>query len=283
MNNNKSILYIVPTPIGNLLDITNRAIHILSNVDCIIAENIKHTYFLLNHFSIKKRHLYLLNQYNEYKQINYLLAILKKNKTMALVSNAGTPLISDPGYKLVYECKKLNINVIPLPGPCAAITALSASGLPTNKFCYEGFLSSKRKKRIKQLKSLLYEPRTIIVYESTHRVIQLLEDITQVFNDNRYIVLVKELTKIWENIYGAPVNKLIHHIKNNNLNIKGEITLIIQGYSGPKNINYTKALEIFIKLKKLLPLNVSLSIVKSIFKIKRNILYKNFINFNKNK
>ncbi|MCV2508374.1 MAG: 16S rRNA (cytidine(1402)-2'-O)-methyltransferase [Candidatus Lightella neohaematopini] len=283
MNNNKSILYIVPTPIGNLLDITNRAIYILNNVDYIITENIKHTCFLLNYFSIKKRHLYLLNQHNEYKQISYLITVLKKNKTMALVSNAGTPLISDPGYKLVYECKKLNINVVPLPGPCAAITALSASGLPTNKFCYEGFLSSKRKKRIKQLKLLLYEPRTIIVYESTHRVIELLEDIVQVFNDNRYIVLAKELTKIWENIYGAPANKLIHHIKNNNLNIKGEITLIIQGYSGSKNINYIKALEIFIKLKKLLPLNISLSIVKSIFKIKRNILYKNFINFNKNK
>ncbi|MCV2525063.1 MAG: 16S rRNA (cytidine(1402)-2'-O)-methyltransferase [Candidatus Lightella neohaematopini] len=281
MNNSKSILYIVPTPIGNLLDITNRAIYTLNNVDYIITENIKRTCFLLNHFSIKKRHLYLLNQYNEYKQINYLLTVLKKNKTMALVSNAGTPLISDPGYKLVYECKKLNINVIPLPGPCAAITALSASGLPTNKFCYEGFLSSKRKKRIKQLKLLLYEPRTIIVYESTHRIIELLEDIIQVFNDNRYIVLAKELTKIWENIYGAPVNKLIHYIKNNNLNIKGEITLIIQGYSGPKNINYKKALEIFIKLKKLLPLNISLSIVKSIFKIKRNTLYKNFINLNK--
>ncbi|MCV2518672.1 MAG: 16S rRNA (cytidine(1402)-2'-O)-methyltransferase [Candidatus Lightella neohaematopini] len=283
MNNNKPILYIVPTPIGNLLDITNRAIYTLNNVDCIITENIKHTCFLLNHFSIRNSNLYLLNQYNEYKQINYLLTILKKNKTMALVSNAGTPLISDPGYKLVHECKKLNINVIPLPGPCAAITALSASGLPTNKFCYEGFLSSKRKKRIKQLKLLLYEPRTIIVYESTHRIIELLEDITQVFDDNRYIVLAKELTKIWENIYGAPVNKLINYIKNNHLNIKGEITLIIQGYSGPKNVNYTKALEIFIKLKKLLPLDTSLSIVKSIFKIKRNILYKNFINFNKNK
>ncbi|MCV2526282.1 MAG: 16S rRNA (cytidine(1402)-2'-O)-methyltransferase [Candidatus Lightella neohaematopini] len=281
MNNSKSILYIVPTPIGNLLDITNRAIYTLNNVDYIITENIKHTCFLLNHFSIKKRHLYLLNQYNEYKQINYLLTVLKKNKTMALVSNAGTPLISDPGYKLVHECKKLNINVVPLPGPCAAITALSASGLPTNKFCYEGFLSSKRKKRIKQLKLLLYEPRTIIMYESTHRIIELLEDIIQVFNDNRYIVLAKELTKIWENIYGAPVNKLIHYIKNNNLNIKGEITLIIQGYSGPKNINYIKALEIFIKLKKILPLNISLSIVKSIFKIKRNTLYKNFINLNK--
>ncbi|MCV2500080.1 MAG: 16S rRNA (cytidine(1402)-2'-O)-methyltransferase [Candidatus Lightella neohaematopini] len=283
MSNSKSILYIVPTPIGNLLDITNRAIHTLSNVDYIITENIQHTCFLLNYFSIRKCHLYLLNQYNEYKQVNYLLTVLKKNKTMALVSNAGTPLISDPGYKLVYECKKLNIHVIPLPGPCAAITALSASGLPANKFCYEGFLSSKRKKRIKQLKLLLYEPRTIIIYESTHRLIELLEDIVQVFNDNRYIVLAKELTKIWENIYGAPVNKLIHHIKNSNLNIKGEITLIIQGYSGSKNINYIKALEIFIKLKKLLPLNVSLSIVKSIFKIKRNILYKNFINFNKNK
>ncbi|MCV2506441.1 MAG: 16S rRNA (cytidine(1402)-2'-O)-methyltransferase [Candidatus Lightella neohaematopini] len=281
MDNGKSILYIVPTPIGNLLDITNRAIYILKSVDFIVAENIKHTCFLLDRLYIKKRHLYVLNQYNEYKKINYLISILKQDKTMALVSNAGTPLISDPGYKLVYECKKLGINVTPLPGPCAAITALSASGLPTNRFCYEGFLSSKRDKRIKQLKSLLYERRTILVYESNHRLVELLEDIAQVFYDNRYIVLAKELTKIWENIYGAPVNELINYIKKNNLNIKGEITLIIQGYSGSENINYIKALEIFIKLKKLLPLNVSLSIVKSIFKIKRNILYKNFLNKNK--
>ncbi|MCV2525634.1 MAG: 16S rRNA (cytidine(1402)-2'-O)-methyltransferase [Candidatus Lightella neohaematopini] len=278
MNDNKSVLYIVPTPIGNLLDITNRAIYILNNVNYIITENIKRTYFLLDYFSIKKSHLYLLNQHNEHKQVNYLLNILKKNKIMALICNAETPLISDPGYKLVYKCKKLGIRVIPLPGSCAAITALSASGLPTNRFCYEGFLSSKRSKRIKQLKLLFYEPRTIIIYESTHRVIALLEDIVKIFNDNRYIVLAKELTKVWENIYGAPVNKLINYIKNNNINIKGEITLIIQGYLGPKNVNYTKALDVFIKLKKLLPINTSLSIVKSIFKVKRNILYKNFIN-----
>ncbi|MCV2529048.1 MAG: 16S rRNA (cytidine(1402)-2'-O)-methyltransferase [Candidatus Lightella neohaematopini] len=278
MNSNESVLYIVPTPIGNLLDITNRAIYILNNVNYIITENIKRTYFLLDYFSIKKSHLYLLNQHNEHKQVNYLLNILKKNKVMALICNAGTPLISDPGYRLVYKCKKLGIRVIPLPGPCAAITALSASGLPPNRFCYEGFLSSKRSKRIKQLKLLFYEPRTIIIYESTHRVIALLEDIIKVFNDNRYIVLAKELTKVWENIYGAPVNELINYIKNNSINIKGEITLIIQGYLGPKNINYIKALDVFIKLKKLLPISTSLSIVKSIFKVKRNILYKNFIN-----
>ncbi|MCV2528611.1 MAG: 16S rRNA (cytidine(1402)-2'-O)-methyltransferase [Candidatus Lightella neohaematopini] len=278
MNSNESVLYIVPTPIGNLLDITNRAIYILNNVNYIITENIKRTYFLLDYFSIKKSHLYLLNQHNEHKQVNYLLNILKKNKVMALICNAGTPLISDPGYRLVYKCKKLGIRVIPLPGPCAAITALSASGLPPNRFCYEGFLSSKRSKRIKQLKLLFYEPRTIIIYESTHRVIALLEDIIKVFNDNRYIVLAKELTKVWENIYGAPVNELINYIKNNSINIKGEITLIIQGYLGPKNINYIKALDVFIKLKKLLPISTSLSIVRSIFKVKRNILYKNFIN-----
>lgn len=142
-----SILYIVPTPIGNLDDITQRAITVLKNVDLIIAENFLHTKKLLNYFSIKKN-ISIMNIHNEKNKSEKLIKILKDNKNLALVCNSGTPLINDPGYNLVSLCYKENIKVIPLPGPCAAITALSGSGLPTDRFCYEGYFPKSKKKKM---------------------------------------------------------------------------------------------------------------------------------------
>lgn len=141
---NNGILYIVPTPIGNLSDITYRAIEILKKVNLIAVENIRHTNILLEHFNIKNV-LTTLNKNNELIKSNYLIQKLKEGKNVALVSNAGTPLINDPGYYLIKKCHFLNIKIIPLPGPCAAITALIASGISSNRFCYEGFLPSKKK------------------------------------------------------------------------------------------------------------------------------------------
>ncbi|WP_320415024.1 16S rRNA (cytidine(1402)-2'-O)-methyltransferase [Candidatus Purcelliella pentastirinorum] len=139
----KNKLYIVPTPIGNLKDITYRAINILKKIDIILAENIKHTKILINHFKIKKTILKFNNDY-EHNKVKKIIKLIKTGKNVALLSSAGTPTINDPGYKLIHACHLSNIKIIPLPGPCAAITALSASGMSFNKFCYEGFLPKKK-------------------------------------------------------------------------------------------------------------------------------------------
>lgn len=164
-------LYVVPTPIGNLEDITRRALSVLQGVDLIAAEDTRHTGLLLQHFAINAR-LFALHDHNEQQKADVLLAKLQDGQSIALVSDAGTPLINDPGYHLVRRCREAGIRVVPLPGACAAITALSAAGLPSDRFCYEGFLPAKRKARLDSLQGLAQEPRTLIFYESTHRLLE---------------------------------------------------------------------------------------------------------------
>ncbi len=195
-DNSQGQLYIVPTPIGNLSDITQRALEVLQAVDLIAAEDTRHTGLLLQHFAINAR-LFALHDHNEQQKAETLLAKLKEGQNIALVSDAGTPLINDPGYHLVRTCREANIRVVPLPGPCAAIAALSAAGLPSDRFCYEGFLPAKSKGRRDTLKALEEEPRTLIFYESTHRLVESLEDICVVLGESRYVVLARELTKTW--------------------------------------------------------------------------------------
>ena len=169
--NSQGQLYIVPTPIGNLSDITQRALTVLQAVDLIAAEDTRHTGLLLQHFAINAR-LFALHDHNEQQKAETLVAKLKEGQNIALVSDAGTPLINDPGYHLVRTCREAGIRVVPLPGPCAAIAALSAAGLPSDRFCYEGFLPAKSKGRRDVLKELEAEPRTLIFYESTHRLLE---------------------------------------------------------------------------------------------------------------
>lgn len=197
-------LFIVPTPIGNLADITQRALEVLQAVDLIAAEDTRHTGLLLQHFGINAR-LFALHDHNEQQKAETLVAKLKEGQNIALVSDAGTPLINDPGYHLVRTCREAGIRVVPLPGPCAAITALSAAGLPSDRFCYEGFLPAKSKGRRDALKAIEAEPRTLIFYESTHRLLDSLEDIVAVLGESRYVVLARELTKTWKPFTARPL------------------------------------------------------------------------------
>lgn len=277
-----AVLYIVPTPIGNLEDITQRAISTLMKVDIIAVENIFHTNNLLKHFNIKNK-LISINNYNESYKTKLLINFLKKGNNIALVSNAGTPLINDPGYNLVFLCNKLNIKVIPLPGACAAITALSASGLPSNRFCYEGFLPIKKKRKDKLI-SLKYETRTMIFYESPYRVIESICEICNVFGEKRYIVLAKEITKIWESIKGFPVIKLIEWLKENKIKTKGEIVLIIEGYKKEKKdffipLNIKK---IIIKLLKYMSVKKVVLLIKEIYGLNKNLIYNTILELKKN-
>ena len=221
-----STLYIVPTPIGNLGDITQRALKVLASVDLIAAEDTRHTGLLLQHFAINAR-LFALHDHNEQQKAEVLLAKLREGQSIALVSDAGTPLINDPGYHLVRLCREAGIRVVPLPGACAAIAALSAAGLPSDRFCYEGFLPAKSKGRCDTLRELEKEPRTLIFYESTHRLLDSLQDMVAVLGPARYVVLAREITKTWESIFGAPVGELLAWVLEDENRRKGEMVLIL--------------------------------------------------------
>ncbi|URJ29636.1 16S rRNA (cytidine(1402)-2'-O)-methyltransferase [Blochmannia endosymbiont of Camponotus modoc] len=277
-----SALYIVPTPIGNLQDITCRALSVLRQVDCIAAENTRRTRILLDFFSIHTS-LYILHQYNEYKRIPMLISKLQGGLSIALVSDAGTPLINDPGYCLVQSCQKLKIRVIPLPGPCAAITALCGSGLPSDRFCFEGFLPHKHKLRIDRLRDLSEESRTLIFYDVKHRIIDTLKDMVSVFGLDRYVVLARELTKIWESIYGAPVGQLLSWVQKDHSRIQGEIVLVVAGNCLKKNELSPKILQVMRLLASELPVKRAAILAGYIYGVKKNMLYKKYLDEKLNK
>jgi len=267
-------LYIVPTPIGNLGDITQRALSVLQQVDLIAAEDTRHTGLLLQHFAINAR-LFALHDHNEQQKSETLLAKLQEGQSIALVSDAGTPLINDPGYHLVRTCREAGIRVVPLPGPCAAIAALSAAGLPSDRFCYEGFLPAKSKSRIDALKNIEQEPRTLIFYESTHRLLDSLQDITTVLGESRYVVLAREITKTWESIHGAPVGELLAWVNEDENRRKGEMVLIVEGFKATDDEALpADALRTLALLQAELPLKKAAALTAEIHGVKKNALYK---------
>ncbi|MEW7313394.1 16S rRNA (cytidine(1402)-2'-O)-methyltransferase [Buttiauxella gaviniae] len=269
-----STLYIVPTPIGNLGDITQRALSVLQSVDLIAAEDTRHTGLLLQHFAINAR-LFALHDHNEQQKSETLLAKLQEGQSIALVSDAGTPLINDPGYHLVRTCREAGIRVVPLPGPCAAIAALSAAGLPSDRFCYEGFLPAKSKGRRDALKAIEQEPRTLIFYESTHRLLDSLDDICAVLGESRYVVLARELTKTWESIHGAPIGELVAWVKEDENRRKGEMVLIVEGFKAPADDALpADALRTLALLQTELPLKKAAALAAEIYGVKKNALYK---------
>ncbi|GKX56427.1 ribosomal RNA small subunit methyltransferase I [Leminorella grimontii] len=269
-----STLYVVPTPIGNLGDITQRALDVLNHVNLIAAEDTRHTGLLLQHFAINAQ-LFALHDHNEQAKADILIAKLQDGHSIALVSDAGTPLINDPGYHLVRRCREAGIRVIPLPGACAAITALSAAGLPSDRFCYEGFLPAKTKARCDTLRELEQEPRTMIFYESTHRLLDSLRDMVEVWGAARYVVLARELTKTWETIYGAPVGELLAWIEEDEVRRKGEMVLIVEGYkSDDDDALPPEALRTLALLQKELPLKKAAALAAEIHGVKKNALYR---------
>lgn len=269
-----STLYIVATPIGNLGDITLRAIETLKNVDLIAAEDTRHSGLLLQHFAIEGR-LYPLHDHNEQQKTEALIEKLKSGLSIALISDAGTPLINDPGYHLVKACYQNQITVVPVPGACAAITALSVSGLPTDRFCYEGFLPAKSKARIDLLTQLKQEPRTVVFYESTHRILDSLQDMLDVYGPEKIVVLAKELTKSWETIIHSPLKDLIKWLKADDNRRKGEFVLIVEGYDKVNEQEIDPdAIKLLNRLQQEIPLKKAAGIVAEIYGLKKNQLYQ---------
>lgn len=271
-------LYIVATPIGNLNDITLRAIEILKNVDLIAAEDTRHSGLLLQHLGIKAK-LFALHDHNEQEKSQILIEKLNSGLSIALISDAGTPLINDPGYHLVKACRENDIKVVPIPGACAAIAALSVAGLPSDKFSYEGFLPAKSKARQDYLTTLVNETRTMIFYESTHRLLDTLQDMQTVFGTDKQIVLAKELTKTWETIVSYPVNQLIYWLNEDVTRQKGEFVLIVEGHTkSDKDIdpNVINTLKLLVKE---LPLKKAAAITAEIYGLKKNQLYQIGLSF----
>ncbi|MDU6412132.1 MAG: 16S rRNA (cytidine(1402)-2'-O)-methyltransferase [Yersiniaceae bacterium] len=268
-----STLYVVPTPIGNLGDITQRALAVLQGVDLVAAEDTRHTGLLLQHFAINAR-LFALHDHNEQQKAELLLSKLQEGQSIALVSDAGTPLINDPGYHLVRRCREAGIRVVPLPGACAAIAALSAAGLASDRFCYEGFLPAKTKARKDTLQALIEEPRTLIFYESTHRLIDSLTDMVAVLGADRYVVLARELTKTWESIQGAPVAELLAWVLEDENRRKGEMVLIVEGHKATEEALPAEALRTLALLQKELPLKKAAALAAEIHNVKKNSLYR---------
>ena len=275
MNDLSGILYIVATPIGNLQDITQRALNIFSQVDLIAAEDTRHSGLLLSHYGIKKP-FFALHDHNEQEKAHVLVEKLKQGSNIALISDAGTPLISDPGFHLVRRCREAGIRVVPLPGACAAISALCASGIASDRFCFEGFLPAKSKARKDKLEDLAEEARTLIFYESTHRILDALADMQAVLGDDRYVVLARELSKTWETIVGDTLKNLCQWLAEDPNRTKGEMVLIVEGKAkseGNDDISpqAVKALKL---IAKELPLKKAAAIVAELYGYKKNVLYQ---------
>lgn len=224
----EGVLYIVATPIGNLKDITLRALDILDEVDIIAAEDTRHSRRLLQEYNINKP-LIAMHDHNEHGILNLLLTHLKDGRKIALVSDAGTPLICDPGFPLVRAARLAGFSVVPLPGPCAAIAALSASGVATDHFVFDGFLPGTSNARIKRLTHFLDESRTVVFYEAVHRIVDSLTDMIQVFGVERRIVLAREITKTYETFLDGTLAEVLVHVQSDTNQQRGEFVLILEG------------------------------------------------------
>lgn len=224
----RGVLYVVATPIGNLADMVPRAVETLQLVDLIAAEDTRHSQRLLEHFHISTP-MVAYHDHNEKRGTEQLLEKLESGASIALISDAGTPLVSDPGFRLVRAVRQAGIRVVPIPGACAAISALSAAGLPSDRFSFEGFLPAKTTQRIKQLEALKSATQTLIFYEAPHRIVACLQDMVTVFGEDREVVMAREITKTYETIISDKVSQLLQQVSNDPNQQKGEIVLLVHG------------------------------------------------------
>jgi len=266
-------LYIVATPIGNISDITYRAIEILQQVDLIAAEDTRHSGKLLSHYQIKKP-LFAYHDHNERDRVNELIGKIQAGQSVALISDAGTPLINDPGYHLVNECRAVGVDVVPVPGPSAVITALSAAGLPTDRFSYEGFLPAKEKGKQDKLKALVDETRTMVFYESPRRIQDTVQQIITILGADRKLVVARELTKMFESFYSLPASEMLEFLNQDANHCRGEFVLMVSGVQKDEEGIPQVALNTLTLLKEQLPLKKAAALTAQIHDQKKNELYK---------
>ncbi|KQW93015.1 MULTISPECIES: 16S rRNA (cytidine(1402)-2'-O)-methyltransferase [Acinetobacter] len=268
-------LFVVATPIGHLDDMTFRSIEVLKSVSVIAAEDTRQSAQLLKHYNISTP-LTACHDHNESNKIDILIEKLKSGQNIALVSDAGTPLISDPGFKLVRAAQENGIRVIPVPGACAAIAALSAVGLPSDRFSFEGFLSSKQSQRLIQLEKLKHESQTMIIYEAPHRILDSVKDMADVFGADRPVGFAREITKTFETIKKMTLGELVTLIENDRNQQKGEIVLVIGGAPDAKDqdVEQEKLDQLLNRLLQDLSVKAASQLAADLTGIKKKIAYQ---------
>ncbi|RKG40008.1 16S rRNA (cytidine(1402)-2'-O)-methyltransferase [Acinetobacter rongchengensis] len=266
-------LFVVATPIGHFDDMTFRSIEILKSVSVIAAEDTRQSAQLLKHYNISTP-LTACHDHNESNKIDIIIEKLKNGDDVALVSDAGTPLISDPGFKLVRAAQENNIRVIPVPGACAAIAALSAVGLPSDRFSFEGFLSSKQSQRLLQLEKLKHETQTMIIYEAPHRILDSVKDMAQVFGEDRPVGFAREITKTFETIKKMTLSELVSFIENDRNQQKGEIVLVIGGAPAEKDLDQEKLDKLLLRLLEDLSVKAASQLAADLTGVKKKVAYQ---------
>lgn len=265
----------IATPIGNLDDISARAISLLQSVDRIAAEDTRHSQRLLKQYGIQTPCV-SYHDHSERQLCHTLIEQIENGRNLALISDAGTPMISDPGYHLVKLAHERGVRVVPVPGACAAVSALSASGLPSDRFVFEGYLPAKQQLREKKLQSLLCEPRTMIFYESPHRIVDSLRTLLDVFGDDRQAVVARELTKKFETIRKGTPGSLLDWVQGDPNQQKGEFVLLLEGVqekAKAREIDATAQNVLDVLLEEL-PASQSAALAARITGVKKNLLYK---------
>ncbi|MGH8072926.1 MAG: 16S rRNA (cytidine(1402)-2'-O)-methyltransferase [Lysobacter sp.] len=265
-------LHIVATPIGNLGDLSSRALEVLGAVDAICAEDTRHTRQLLSHFGLE-RPLLALHQHNEDAQAEQLVARLQSGESLALVSDAGTPLVSDPGFRLVRAAREAGVRVSPVPGACAAIAALSVAGIASDRFAFEGFLPAKSGARRERLARLAAESRTLIFYESAHRIEESLGDLVAAFGAARPAVLARELTKLFETVLDGGLGTLLERVAADPNQRKGEFVLVVEGAGEDADARLMEGQRLYLKLSEHLPPSTAAKLAAELSGAPRKALY----------
>jgi 16S rRNA (cytidine1402-2'-O)-methyltransferase len=268
-------LYVVATPIGNLDDMSVRALKVLREVALIAAEDTRHSARLMQHFGIGTP-LAACHEHNERDEGSRFITRLLAGDNVALISDAGTPLISDPGYHLVRQARAAGIPVVPVPGACALIAALSAAGLPSDRFMFEGFLPAKAVGRRAKLELVKEEPRTLIFYEAPHRILECLQDMEQVFGTERPALLARELTKTFETLKGLPLGELRAFVEADSNQQRGECVVLVAGWTPPEDEDVvgTEARRILGLLLEEMPLKRAAALAAQITGVRKNLLYQ---------
>ncbi|MEA2079943.1 MAG: 16S rRNA (cytidine(1402)-2'-O)-methyltransferase [Pseudomonadota bacterium] len=270
---NSGSLYVVATPIGNLADLSSRAVEVLGSVDRIAAEDTRHSGRLMQYCSIQTPML-ALHEHNERELAPRLVEDMLKGRSIALISDAGTPLISDPGFNLVRLAREAGVQVVPVPGPSALICALSVSGLPTDRFVFEGFLPAKRSARRNRLEQLCGETRSLVFFESSHRIVDCLQDCEAVFGGQRHAVVARELTKQFETVHGDTLEKLARWVSDDPYQQKGEIVLLVQGRPETQSHEVTPEAErILLILLEELPIKKAAKLAARMTGVNKRALY----------
>lgn len=266
-------LFVVATPIGHLDDMTFRAIDILKSVSVVAAEDTRQSAQLFKHYNISTP-LTACHDHNESNKIDVLVQRLLKGENMALISDAGTPLISDPGFKLVRAAQEHGIRVIPVPGACAAIAALSTVGLPSDRFSFEGFLSSKASQRLLQLEKLKDETQTLIFYEAPHRILECVKNMADVFGADRPVGFAREITKTFETIRKMTLGELVKFIESDHNQQKGEIVLVVGGATQEKDMEQEKLDQLLTRLLQDLSVKAASQLAADLTGIKKKVAYQ---------